>query len=211
MSRYNYSPINDFGSNVAPQNPLDVCLNDTIDNKFQGGVLGDLYGQHSDKCQMLLSQYCGNKWDNFCELASKNTSRKYPNLVQSCIQPSLTACENLTAGENLIRNSAYERFCKTPSCAKKCEPFNPMDPNSPMVCYTVNACSYSDDCPVVCRIDNVDTIDQDPLMYKILTNPHACMDVLVNIYKTAKREGTLSKLKKTNVGKLFDLYPNIFN
>ena len=67
---YNYSKIDNFGSNAASQvdNPLTYCVNNTLDQRFlHGSGVSDL-GQHSRPCQLFMSEYCAQGWDKFCDL-----------------------------------------------------------------------------------------------------------------------------------------------
>ena len=50
---------------------------------------------------------------------------------------------------------------------------------------------------------NHTTIDNDPVMNKILMNPRIAWDILVNIYNTAVNKGTITKLKGTKLYNLF--------
>ena len=80
MSRTRYVKIVDFGSDTKSKNPLAICFGNTINNKFEAGVLGgSIAGQSSYNCQKLLSQYCSNNWDQFCDMASQNINSNYPN------------------------------------------------------------------------------------------------------------------------------------
>ena len=46
-------------------------------------------------------------------------------------------------------------------------------------------------------------IDADPVMDKILAKPAIAAEILVNIYNTMKREGTLKGLRGTNLGSFY--------
>lgn len=208
MSRKSqYSKIIKFGD-IAPKNPLEVCFGDTINNKFQSGVLADTHsGQGSRNCQLLLAEYCGNNWDGYCEMASYNTNTSYPNEVLGCFTPmpgfNLDSSRRMSLGEQLIRNAAFRRFCIAPFATKKCHSFDPTDPKSPMVCYEINdtPCQDSTGEQSICEIRDFSNLDQDPLFNKMLQQPECCIDILVSIYYRAKVQGTLDALMKTNFGR----------
>jgi hypothetical protein len=40
-----------------------------------------------------------------------------------------------------------------------------------------------------------------------LENPKIVMNILINIYNTMKRHGTLSKLRKTKLGQFYNWHP----
>jgi hypothetical protein len=214
MSRSNYRKIINFGD-ITPKNPLEVCFGNTINNKFEGGVIGDVIGgQHSENCQMLMSDYCSNNWDGYCELASHNVATKYPNMVPGCALPVPGCgdyCRRLTAGENLIRNAAFKRFTRSPNCSQRCQPFNPTDPRSPQICYNIAIpCFGVSDCEIVCEIGDISNLNRDPLFLKMLENPRATMDILVGLYQCAKKQGKLDQIMNTNFGKFISINPSNF-
>ena len=115
MSTYNYSSIGNFGSNINSSNELNKawgqCMGSTIDQQFNGGVLGALYGQYSNKCQQFMADQCCNNWDGNCEVASQNINKSFPNIEAGCGALAMFACEHdLTAGEMLIRNAAARKY-----------------------------------------------------------------------------------------------------
>ena len=109
MKRSNYRNIKEFGQNMNSldvDNPISYCLNWTIDQQFNHGGNSYIYGQYSKPCQSYLSDYCAEKWDGFCEVASKNTNISFPNNIEdNCHQLS-----RMTAGDLLIRNTAAKKY-----------------------------------------------------------------------------------------------------
>jgi hypothetical protein len=217
MSRSNYKKIINFG-HINPKNPLEVCFGNTINNKFEGGVLGDVIGgQFSRNCQLLLAEYCGNNWDGYCELASKNINNNYPNLVMSCSLPTPiqgwygSTLKNLTAGQILIRNAAFKRFFKTPNCMQRCESFDPTNPLSPKICYAVDTpCFSTGECTLECDIGDIAQINRDRLFLNMLENPSATLDILICLYQDAKAKGKLNELMQTNFGKFIAMNSTYF-
>ena len=200
-----YRSINSLGPNEQSEvnNPLTYCINNTIDNRFLHGGNQDIYGQHSKPCQAYLSDYCANKWDGFCEYASQNDSVSYPNNLDSC--GSDVACRGLNAGEVLIRNTASKKYLKEMgNCVQKFEPFDPTVASSPMISYwTPGTCNtYSNTCIPVYAVDPA-SIDSDVVMDKILSKPIIALDILINIFNTMTREGTINKLSNTKLGKFY--------
>jgi hypothetical protein len=211
MNYSNYSSISNFGSNVnvPNNNPLTYCMEDSVDMRFaHSGSNIDIYGPNSKPCQLFMSSYCSDSWDEFCEIASKNTSVSFPDQMQGCDSGSLIACQGLTAGEALIHNTASRKYLLNMHGAhKKFEPFDPMVANSPMISYWVpDDCSYSNYGVPEYAVDPA-SIDNDPVMNKILNKPIIAMNILINIYNTMKRYGTLSKLKGTQLGQYYSLHP----
>lgn len=207
-----YKKIINFG-NIAPRNPLAICLNNTIDNKFNAGVLADAFsGQGANNCQSLLAEYCGDNWDGYCEVASQNTSTLYPNIPAGS-QPQEMYVPNppLNLGEQLIRNAAFKRFCIIPGTVQKCELFDPVNPTSPWICHPVNLDDSTIWQDFQAEIKDFSKIDSDPLFFKMLTNPRTCIDILVKIYNRAKETGKLEELMNTNMGKFVNINRRYFN
>ena len=48
-------------------------------------------------------------------------------------------------------------------------------------------------------------IDADPVMNRLIDKPGIAFQLLVNIYNTMKRKGTLNNLKGTRLGTFFNL------
>ncbi len=208
----NYSSISSFGSNAySPvNNPLTYCLNNNMDQRFLHGSNADTYGQHSRPCQLFLSEYCASKWDNYCEVASRNTESWTPNNLKC----SLTGCNNSnnSAGEMLVRNTAARKYLvKMIGATKKYEPFDPNVPTSPLISYWVsdNKCSphLGARCLTPIYAVNPKTIDNDIVMDKLLAKPTIAPIILVNIYNTMKRMGTLKHLKGTKLGHFYTTNP----
>lgn len=210
MNKSTYRNISDFGSNAyAPvNNPLTYCLNNTMDQRFLHGSSSDTMGQHSKSCQMFLSDYCSDKWDGFCEVASKNTATYLPNIAPINCDSTGTTSLGLTAGESLIHNTAKKKYLVSMgNCIKKFEPFDPNVATSPMISYWVpGTCTGVGTCIPVYGVDP-NTIDDDIVMNKILFRPVIAIDLLVNIYNSMKRKGTLSKLNGTKLGMFYNANP----
>jgi hypothetical protein len=205
MKRNIYRSINSFGSDVPSEvsDPLTYCINNTIDNRFLHGSQSSIYGQHSKQCQAYLSDYCSVQWDGFCEYASQNDSVSWPNNLEP--SDNGVACRGLNAGEILIRNTAAKKYLKEMgSCVQKFEPFDPTVGNSPMISYwTPGTCNtYSNTCIPIYSVDPK-TIDSDIVMDKILSKPIIALDILINIFNTMTREGTIEQLKTTKLGKFY--------
>jgi hypothetical protein len=206
----NYSSISDFGSNAySPvNNPLTYCLNDNMDQRFLHGGQADTLGQHSKSCQLFMSEYCSDKWDSFCEVASRNTNVTYPNQAEECTNTGDIACRGMNAGEALVRNTAARKYLiKMHNAHKKYQPFDPTVATSPMISYWVsNNCSYANTGIPEYSVDP-SKIDSDVVMDKILRKPIIAMNILINIYNTMKRHGTLSGLKGTKLGHFYSIHP----
>lgn len=211
MKRNIYANIKTFGQNkesLEVENPLSYCINWTVDQAFLHSGNSAIYGQYSKPCQSFLSDYCADKWDKFCEVASQNKNISYPNQLNHNVGVNV----GLAAGDILIRNTASKKYLISMSgnCVQKFQPFDPTVANSPMISYwdsvgceegvcSTNACipKYAVDAR---------TIDEDIVMDKLLNKPSIAMDILLNIYNTMKENNTLHTLQGTKIGKFFELY-----
>jgi hypothetical protein len=202
---YLYKSISDFGSrDYSPiNNPLTYCIGNNMDQRFLHGGNADIYGNGSEQCQLFMADYCASEWDDFCEIESRNNSKSFPAHIQGCIDIG-ESCGG-TAGESLIANTASRKYLvKMHYAHEKYEPFDPTVANSPMIRYWVSDCGrYA----VPEYAVDPENIDQDIVMDKILENPKIAMNILINIYNTMKRYGTLSKLRKTKLGQFYNLHP----
>jgi len=206
-----YRQISQVGSNsyLPINNPLSYCIDNTMDQRFLHGGSSDTLGQHSKSCQAFLSDYCAENWDGFCELGAANKSTgQYPNNIQGCESIGDTPCLGLTAGEILIHNTAAKKYITSmEGCVKKFEPFDPNVATSPMISYWVKG-EYTGQrgCVPVYEVDPK-KIDDDIVMNKILARPIIALGILVNIYNTMGRRGTLGQLKGTKLGNFYSNNP----
>lgn len=202
-----YRPIGSFGQGAATDpnaNPLTYCLIDSIDTSFAHGQNLDLRGPQTKKCQMFMSDYCAKDWNGVCEFAFQNRNKMVPNMLQSCQSYGDAACVGLTEGQILLRNTASKKYLSAISnnCSLKYEPFDPTVASSPMVSYWTSSCNAKGACVPMYEVDP-SKIDSDVVMNKILSNPKIAWGVLVNIYNTAVRKGTLPTLQGTKLYKFF--------
>jgi hypothetical protein len=180
-------------------------MNSHIDSDFTHGATGDLYGQHSAKCQMFMSDYCARKWDGNCEIASMNLNTQYPNNIGTFGSGDSVEELNLTAGDILIQNTASKKYLiDNNNCFWEYEPFDPTVANSPLVRKSMGHTQVNG-----YEVDP-STIDQDPVMDKILMKPKIAIFILVNIYNTMKRKGSLSQLQGTKLGRFFAVNKDYF-
>ena len=206
-----YARIVNFGPSVekAPcNNPLTYCMTSDLDNSFIH-TAGERRGPYSSACQMFMSDYCANDWNGVCEVASRNTNNQFPNTSMPCDKGG-GGClgagmgSQFTQGENLIRNTAAKKYLSKMSsnCGLKYEPFDPQVPTSPMISYWEANNDLRSGCVPMYEVDPK-TIDNDPVMNKILSKPIIGMDIILNIYNTAKRLGKLDLLKGTKLYEFF--------
>ena len=204
--RNSYSKITNFGPNeYSPSNnPISYCIGSS-DKFLHGSSSVNIEGQQSRQCQLFLSDYCANKWDDYCELASKNASHSYPNNMGSFEITEELLQRGLNAGDMLLYNTAKRKYLKEMiNGEQKFEPFDPTVSTSPLISYWVSKNGPGSKTVPVYAVD-ASTVDQDVLMNKLLDKPIVAIDILVNIINTAKRDGTINTLKGTRLGNYFNL------
>ncbi len=202
LSSYVY--LKQFGDHPPSANndPLSYFLGSQVDSRFQHGNFQRLDAT-SPQAQSYMAERCANNYDGYCEYyyqtnGPQNTNRQlFPNQVfgNDSYSSQTTA---LSTGDQMIKNASNLRFCSFDSCAKRCEPFDPMDPLSPMVT------TYTGQCvPIANKIDPK-TIDNDPLMNRVLANPRINPELLINTCNTSMRNNV--DLSGTKLGKVCDIY-----
>lgn len=203
MNKNSYVYLKSFG-NHAPStsnDPLSYFLGSEVDSKMQHGNYLPLDAK-SQQAQNYMAQRCADTYDGYCEYYYQNNGpqnpdrQHYPNQVFSGINQT----SQLSTGDQMIKNAAFLKYCSFAGCEKKTEPFDPMDPNSPLVTQYIGQCI-----PVADRIDP-NTIDNDVLMNKLLENPKINPELLVNACNTSRRNGV--DLSGTKLGKVCDNYYN---
>ena len=207
----NYSTISNFGPNVqsALDNPITYCLTTGVNNGFLHGSSADELAQHSRACQEFMSEYCKQGWNQYCEFASQSGDTSKPNNLLDCYNPGPSNVPNVTDGEALIRNTASKKYLVTMLGGElKSQPFDATVANSPLISYWQPANHYQPLWKTMTPIYAVDpkTIENDIVMHKILNKPHIAFDILINIYNTMKRNGTLQKLLGTRLGSLYQTH-----
>lgn len=209
MSRYNYRPINKLGGNVLSpvDDPLTYCIaGDTIDNLFlHGNISRTVASPYNTNAQAFMSDRCSKNWDGYCEYAASNTNRSYPNMLSNSDKSDTIYVEsdgtrqNATSGEILIHNSFAKKYVNDFDNCKTCEPFDPLVANSPIVCNF----NYSSPPTYEIKDDQIANLDNDIIMNKILNNPKIGKTILINIYNTMGKKGSLRKLSNTRLGNFF--------
>ena len=207
-----YKRISNFGPNTKSEvnNPLTYCMSTEMNNGFLHGGSADNLIKHGRSCQLFLSEYCAKGWDKFCEVASKSPDISYPaqNSELGAGHSGVVPCRGLTAGEALINNTAARKYLNKMHGGRKVfEPFDPTVADSPLISYWVNDGCASCVSGIPEYVVNPETIDDDIVMHKILDKPSIATNILINIYNTMKRYGTLSKLEGTRLGHFYQHNP----
>lgn len=179
-----------------PFNSLQYCFGNKSDSiiMFGHGLLND-----SRAAQAYAANYCSKNWNQICELASEDDDTNLVNLMK----PSVS--KRLSRGQILIRNTAVVKYMVGVSGAtKKQEYLYPQDSSSPIVTYWS---SKNDLYPMHMEFSvNPYNIDSDPVMIKILEQPHIAIDILQGIHKNMKRTNKLGQLNGTKLGNFFMKY-----
>jgi hypothetical protein len=119
-----------------------------------------------------------------------------PNTLQSRDWEPCGLKTSLSTGQQLLENVGEKKYCKYVNCQPKKELFNPLDPNSPYITMWNEPSGFGDNCIPVCGIEDPSTIDQDPVMNRMLANPEVAPSTLIKIC-----QGDTSYLNGTKIGR----------
>lgn len=211
-----YANISSFGQSVgqsAQNDPLTYCALSGLQSGFYHTIGGgnSISGPNSSQCQLFTAQYCAHNpkgWDGVCEYLSNDKSTIYPNSVSTIGTSGASLGSGignfLSQGQILIRNTASEKYLKEMSgnCTRQYEPFDPTSASSPLISRWYAGGNRGTCIPVYDVDEN--TIDNDPVMNKILNQPWIAIEILINIYNTRIRTGTIESLSTTKLGKFFN-------
>ena len=218
-----YRPLNAFAPHVANEasiDPLTYCVPDFLNSQFLHGTTGRTFGKYNKHCAEFMSQRCSGKWDNLCEVSSRDENVSFPDMTLNHTLESNQ--KRLTAGERLIRDSAYYRFKSSVyNCNLFCQPFDPTVANSPQICYEKgSACVTSDTSCTACSGDveggtclseysinpaQIRGLDADIVMNKLIQFPWIAPMLLERIYLTMRRTGATRQLKGTRLGSFYEV------
>lgn len=184
-----YRQYHAFG-NPAPslaENPLTYCLVDSADKNYLHGSTGVRYRPETKECQMFMAEKCATKWDGFCEYFYLMNRQQRPNSVNTLLTKASQIRGLQSVGKNLLENTAERKYCSYPTCELEKQAFDPNNPRSIKLNFYVDKDGNTSECVPVCRVDP-ETINDDPVMQRLVANPDAAPGVLVNIIRTAQRE-----------------------
>lgn len=205
---YNYARINNIG-NISQDDPLTMCLTETLDRKFQyGGSVGAHSGPRSAACQEYMSDRCAKKWDGFCEYFyqenGKNgpNNKKWPSAVNRSWESQFGFPTYLTLGDNLLKDTAEKKYCSILNCNVKQESMAPTIGNMSRV--NRMYAQTTTGCVPMCQVTDVKSLDTDPVFNHMLDNPDASAPILINMCNVAKTTNT--DLNGTKLGKVCNNY-----
>lgn len=183
--------MSNVGSSSVPTNYYAAALDTTINGNFYMGKPNFQYGSRTLNGQLLLSNYVAenaslsDQFDDISLAAINLKGKGFPNNVPGCSQSCYQCPESDNQyGDMIVENAARMKYCVYPSGSYYQFPYNPTDPNSPILTQIIGSNTP------VCTVDP-STIENDPLMNKILEAPEKHTNLLANIYKnTSGLEGT---------------------
>lgn len=209
----NYATISEFGPSIneSQSNIFSYCAVSDLESGFAHGSIGGssgLLGPDSRQCQIGIAQACAVDFNGVCNVLAKDNQLNLPNTLKN---GNSKYYNNPTKGESFLRNVAAEKYLQKMSdnCNRVYEPFDPTVAGSPLISTWVasgNTCQSSNWRSQVCIPEyGVDPtkIDNDPVMNRILEKPWIALDILINIYNTAKNKNTLESLSGTKLYNLF--------
>lgn len=212
-----YYSIGNFGCNSPapgpPNNPLSYCVVNALENGFHHTLGRNYLNTDSEQCQIFMGDYCADNWDGVCEYAYQD-SKVAPNMIGNTVNiVGLNNPNFLTRGQILLRNTAASKYLThmSSNCERVYEPFDPTVADSVLISKwapKIDSCVFSNTpytdnkCTPIYAVDPK-SIDNDPVMDKLLAQPYIAMDILLNIYNNAVRNNTLQGLRNTKIYNLF--------
>lgn len=183
-----YRTISNFGKiRSNDTDPWSYCAIQGPDMKFAHAPLGDTHGPNSENCQAWMAEECAKNWTDMCEYVYQTQNTKsYPNTLNRT--SNANRLNQATAGQNLVANSVERAFCSYANCVAVEQPFDPTVAGGPTFTVHVGPDGTPDSCVPVCSV-NPATVDNDPLVAKMIQNPEVCNSTMTNIFNTAMREG----------------------
>lgn len=203
----NYATIGRFGEDlqVNMNEGLSLCLMDLgpETRSANGPTAANRFGPASDACQAFMSEYCANGWDNYCDIYYAQNNVAETRLFPNNFAPRSEFC-SVSLGDSLLQNAAQLRFFNLPCNRTWQEPLDYTNASSPMITKYIDRRDMSQ-ATLNSRTFNSRTVDTDPLMQRMLTNPNAVEQELKAMYylsNNPKFRGTESDISNTKTGKI---------
>lgn len=180
-----YNKFNQYNgyckSNKSQNSPLSYAMSSWRDSKTMHGAMGMKFGKYSKEAQEYMSDKCSEKWDGYCEIASKDINNNYPNMLEN---PGYDA-RQFSAGQQLIRNTFKKRFLfKLDNCKILWNDYDPTNLDTQKISTIKNIrpgyeCIYHY-LPTMKQMDEI----PDKFIQHILNNPDVIIDYLINMHYT---------------------------
>ncbi len=208
-----YARIGQFGQDlqVNLNKGLALCLMDNgpETRSSNGPTVANRLGPASDSCQAFMAEYCANEWDDYCDLYYTKNNVEETRYFPNSFAPRSEFCSN-SLGNSLLQNSAQLRYFNLPCNRTWQEPLDYTDASSPMITKFIDRRDMS--CASLNpKTVNSRTIDQDPLMKRMLSNPNAVEQELKAIHvlsSNPKFRGSETDISDTNTGRILKRFFN---
>lgn len=198
----NYRQIKNFGPSTVSVNYYSAALDTTVNANYVMAKPQWLFDARTLNGQLLLSTHIAENsksgsFDDVSIAAMNQMGKGYPNNVPNC--QGLPVNQNLQYGDMLVDNAGRMKYCVYQNATPKQFPYNPDDPNSPMLTFMEGG-----NIRAVCSVDPA-TVDKDPLMDKLIRDADKHVGLLQNIYNNS------TGLEGTKLGKFFKMNENYFS
>ena len=205
----NYRRISTMGEHlqVNQNEGLAMCLiDDGPQSRSSGGPgTANRLGPASANCQAFMSEYCANGWDKYCDIyyAKNNVeeTKYFPNQFgvrgEQFSKP---------LGDSLLKNAAQLRYFNTQNCNRTYqEPLDPTNASSPMITKYLDVRDMSN-ATLNTKTINSRSIDNDPLMARMLANPNAVQQELKAIHTLSRSARSGEGINNTKTGQTLNRY-----
>ncbi len=198
----NYRQIKNFGASTVPVNYYSAALDTTVNANYVMAKPQWMFDPNSVNGQLLLSTHIADisktgKFDDYSIAAMNLRGNYFPNNAQQCSGTPVEA--NQQYGDMLVDNAGRMKYCVFQNANPRQFPFNPDDPNSPML----TLMEGGNNIKAICSVDPTG-LDEDPLMDKIIRDADKHVNLLQNIYNNS------TGLEKTKLGKFYKMNENYF-
>jgi hypothetical protein len=180
---------------VLNNDPLTYCISNNQTQKFNHGSTSSTFGQNSRNCQIYLADRCSRQWDDICTYITDSYTTFENSVVPNNVLGDNSVNNiNLKPHENTLLNIAKNKYRKqTKYCHYKAESFDPNSPATGNIGYY-----YGPNCSFVYDI-NVNEIERDVVMNKILKNAHLYKNFLQKLKTDITNNGKIEQIKHTKL------------
>lgn len=185
-----YQTVKTFGSGLPVNGPLTNLFNSSGDVNFINGFDSYNTNRSSKVYRDYMSDRCSSNWDSLCPIIMNDKSQAFPFYKNDYAAINY---HNLTAGEMILKSTAEKKYLSAvnSTCQVTTQKYNPLVGGSPLV-------SSISTCDQIYAVDP-QTIDDDPVMMCLINKPMIAPELLLNIYRTMKANGTFESLKGTQL------------
>lgn len=143
------------------------------------GPVDRMIGISNQNNMAYMSERCAGNWDGYCEIAYLGNDNDYDGGYFPNTYKSNDGQCSARLGDSLLKNTGELRFLRFNGMTYQ-EPLDPLTAGSPMVTKFINRRTLCD--ATLTHNVNRNTIDNDPVMRRMLAKPQLNANTLRQIY-----------------------------